>query len=222
MIRLFGFRSACVKLLTLALLAVLTSCSLIKHYAVDTCNSRAYVRTVMSDYISSRYHMNAQVRLAVIPFSVPANVAGQNNEVPGIGNELAWKVQEHFIDSSVFPITEVLNRQDWPGKKEEFHTGNFGAIRSARDAGYDLVFVGKLEPMNSLDSMSATTKLIETESGMTLWSGQTRVRSDARSMDSSLDSWGISERIPAKVDINGMKEDLARCIVREVVSEKVN
>lgn len=219
--RLAGFLSFAVKSLTPLCICLVTGCSVVQHYADDPCKSRAYVRTIMSDYISTRFHTNAQVRLAVIPFSVPANLAGVNNNIPGLGNELAWKVQEHFVDSGVFPISEIFNRQDWPGKREEFRTGNFGAIGSARDAGYDLVFIGSMDPITTFDSMSASTKLIETESGMTLWSGQTTANSQARSMDKSLDGWWGSKRTPAKIDAAQIQEDLARCIVREVIREKV-
>lgn len=219
--RLSGFRSWSVKLLTLLLVPLAAGCSLTRHYAFDPCNSRAYVRTVVADYLSTRFHTNAPVRVAVVPFSVPANVAGVNNELPGLGNELAWKVHEHFVDSNVFPIVEVFNRQDWPRKKEEFHTGNFGAITSARDAGYDLVFVGNVDPITSLDSLSATTKLIETESGTTLWFGQTTARSEARPINKSLSEWYLDERIPSTFDLAGLRENLARCIVREVIRENI-
>ncbi len=217
--RLTGFLSCSVKYLTLLLLSLAAGCSLTRHYVMDPCNSRAYVRTVIPDYLSTRFQTNAPVRVAVVPFSVPANVAGINNEVPGLGNELAWKVHERFVDSNVFPIVEVFNRQDWPRKKEEFHTGNFGAIASARDAGYDLVFVGNVDPIRSLDELSATTKLIETESGTTIWFGKTTARSDARAMNQTLSSYYLADRVPSTLDLPGLEEDLSRCIVREVVRE---
>ena len=221
MIRLNGFLSVAVKNLTLVLFLSTASCSFVQHYTSDPCNSRAYVRTVMADYLSTRYHSNAPVRMAVIPFSVPANLAGSNNENPGLGNELSWKVQQRFVDSGVFPMVEVLNRQDWPGKKEEFYTGNFGAIAAARDAGYDLVFIGNVDPMNSLDNMSATTKLIETESGITLWYGQTNARSDERAMNRTMTSLYMADRQPAALNSAEMRDDLARCIVREVIKDKI-
>lgn len=220
--RLFGFLSTCVKVLALSSLAVMTACSLTQRLVSDPCNSRAYVRTVMADYISNRYHSNAPVRLAIIPFSVPANLAGKNSEVPGLGNELAWKIQEDFLASEIFPLVEVLNRQDWPGKKEEFRTGNFGAIAAARDAGYDLVFVGSLDPITSIDTLSATTKLIETESGTTLWFGQSAVRSDTKVINETLDTMMLAKRDPSIIETNQLKDGLAQCIVREVVDEQMH
>ena len=219
MMRLTGFLSCSVKYLTLLSLSLAAGCSLTRHYVNDPCKSRAYIRTVIPDYVSTRFQSNAPVRVAIVPFSVPANVAGMNNELPGLGNDLAWKIHERFVDSNVFPIVEVFNRQDWPRKKEEFHTGNFGAIASARDAGYDLVFVGNVDPMKSLDELSATTKLIETESGTTVWFGQTTARSEARNINKSLSNYYLADRVPSTFDLGGLEEDLSRCIVREVTRE---
>lgn len=219
--RVFDFPFSCVKLLTLTSCVVMTACSLTQRLVSDPCNSRAYVRTIMADYLSNRYHSNAPVRMAVIPFSVPANFAGKNADVPGLGNQLAWKVQEGFLASQVFPIVEVLNRQDWPGKKEEFRTGNFGAISAARDAGYDLVFVGSLDPATSIDTMTATTKLIETETGTTLWFGQNSMRSDAKAMNQTLDQMLLAKRNPTIIRTNQLRDGLAQCIVEDVVNEEV-
>ncbi|MBN8549306.1 MAG: hypothetical protein J0M12_08335 [Deltaproteobacteria bacterium] len=217
--RRFGFHSVCVKILALCSLVVMTACSLTQPYYEDPCNNRAYIQTVMADYISNRFHSNAPVRMAVIPFSVPANLAGKNAEIPGLGNELAWKVQEDFIGTEVFPIVEILNRQDWPGKKAEFFTGNFGAIAAARDAGYDLVFVGMLDTITSVDILGATTKLIETESGTTLWFGQTTVKSNSRAINRSLDQALLTKRNPSIIETNQLKDGLAACIVRGVVDD---
>jgi hypothetical protein len=82
--------------------------------------------------------------------------------------------------------------------------------------------VGRLDPITSLDSLSATTKLIETESGMTLWFGTTKVQSEARDVNRELSSWWFSTRTPSVIDTNDMKKDLARCIVREIISERVH
>ncbi|MBX7143322.1 MAG: hypothetical protein K1X79_02615 [Oligoflexia bacterium] len=209
-----------VKLLTLSTILGLVSCSLTQQYVLDRCNSRAYLRNVVADYLSSRYDSSAPVRLGIIPFSTPANLASRGTEMPGLGNELAWQVRSEIVDLDTIPIVEVLNRQDWPSKKDEFATGNFGAIAAGRDAGYDLILVGKVQPIVSLDKLSAETKLIEAESGITLWSGVTTASSYRRGVNSELSSIYLAKEDPTIMDTAGLVRDLASCIARDIMSEK--
>ena len=109
---------SCVRLLTLFTLVFLAGCSYISRHFEETCNFRAYLRTPFADYVSKRYPLGAPIRVGVIPFSVPANVAAHSNELPGLGNQLAWMVKDELLARGTMPIVEVLNRQDWPGKKE--------------------------------------------------------------------------------------------------------
>lgn len=209
-----------VKLLTLCSLLGLVSCSLTQQYALDRCNSRAYLRNVVADYLSSRYDSGAPVRLGIIPFSVPANLASRGTEMPGLGNELAWKVRNEVVELDTIPIVEVLNRQDWPSKKDEFNTGNFGAIAAGRDAGYDLILVGNVKALSSFDTMSAETKLIEADSGITLWSGLSTANSYKRGINRELSSMFLEKEDPSKLDTSGLINDLASCIARDILSEK--
>jgi len=200
--------------------ATLAGCSVMEARFSDTCNSHAYVRTVLADHISSRYASNAPVRMAIIPFAVPANIAAYDNENPGVGNALAWKIQAGILQSEQIPIAEVLNRQDWPGKKEEFFTGNFGSIGLAREAGYDLVLVGYVEGIADLSTMVAFSKIIETESGMTLWYSKTTAQvSGKKRTDRILAHARMGERRPDILYTTELIDDLAECIVRDSMSE---
>lgn len=141
--------------------------------------------------------------------------------MPGLGNELAWEVQRAILPTGELPIIEVFNRQDWPGKKEEFHTGNFGALAFARQAGYDLVLVGFLYPPRSYDELTADVKLIEVESGTTVYFSRSQAANAAH------DSWvnwierqtGILERRPELNFTNELVADLAGCISADLLSQ---
>lgn len=187
----------------------------------ETCNSRAYLQTPLGDYISKRFEPGSRVRLAVIPFSVPANLAAQSDEQPGLGIDLAQRVQARLLQTGVVPIVELLNREDWPGKKDEFSHGNFGAIQTARDAGYDLVLVGNVLPMASMEQLSAQTKVIEVESGVTAWYGETTVSSNRSYFNSLGSSWGMSQRRPDRIFIDQTVDKLASCIRNDVIAERV-
>lgn len=209
-----------VKFLALAVALTLNGCSYLHTRYGETCNSRAYIQRDLEQFISARFHSKAPVRLAVIPFTVPANLTAKRN-TPGLQNELAWKVHQELASKNRLPIVEVFNRQDWPQKAEEFFTGNFGAISFSREAGYDLVLVGYLENFKSLDTMVAHTKIIEVESGMTVWYGKTTAHSrrpDFNQIESRL--W-LEDKRPDLIYSGPLVDDLARCIVNGVTSEPI-
>lgn len=205
-----------VTILTLAVALLSTSCSYIEQRTLDQCKNHAYVETVLEDYITTRYHSNAPVRMAIIPFTVPANLTGDAYRYAGLGNELAYRLHADFLNKGIVPIVEVLDRQDWPRKKDEFYTGNFGAIAQAREAGYDLVLVGVIEEFNGIYQAVSSTKIIEVESGTTLWYGKTIATTERRDFMRGLDYVGIQDRKPANDFSDELIEKLIRCISKEI------
>jgi len=174
---------------------------------------------VLKDYLDHRFHSHSQVRMAVIPFSVPANLTANDINQPGAGNEIAWRIQALMLGDGTVPLVEVFNRQDWPAKKEEFFTGNFGAIEMARQAGYDLVLVGYIEPMKSLDSLMLHTKLIEVESGVTVWYGSTETWSRRPEFASIADEIFVRNEKPSDTHIAALLEKAARCTVKFITAD---
>ncbi|MCB0340129.1 MAG: hypothetical protein KDD53_11020, partial [Bdellovibrionales bacterium] len=126
----------------------------------------------LNEYISKRFPLKAPVRMAVIPFSVPANLSGYSDEHPSVGSKLAWKIHSLLLTTGRVPIVEVFNRQDWPGKKEEFFVGNFGAISNALEAEYDLVLIGYVEPLSTSHGMTIYSKVIDVDGGITVFYGR--------------------------------------------------
>ncbi len=208
------FRWGCLYLFAASLLG----CAAIRRQFNDECKSHAYISRGLNEFISSRYSSGAPVRLAIIPFSVPANLSTHSPEFPGLDRRLAELVHAHFISRDELPIIEVFNRLDWPGKKEEFYTGNFGAIAAAREAGYDFVMVGSLERISDASTLTAAAKVIEVESGITLYYGKTSVTSYK---DSDRNFWahiGADTRRPDKIFDSQLIEDLSRCVVESVIA----
>ena len=187
----------------------------------DSCKSHAYVRSILADHISGRFGSGTPVRMAIIPFSAPANLTAVSNEQPGLGNVLAWQLQSRYLQTQAIPIVEVFNRPDWPGKREEFFSGNFGALQFAREAGYDLVMVGHFESMRDRDSMAVFSKILETDSGITLWYAKTEASTGARRVDRALDFAWVIDRKPADMYVAELVNQLSRCMVRDSVSERM-
>lgn len=183
------------------------------------CKNHAYVRQVLSDYLSTRFHSHAPVRLAVIPFSVPANVSAYSSELPGLGNELAWSVRSELVRHEASPIIEVLNRYDWPGKKDEFFLGNHQAIAVAREAGYDLVLVGLLEGMGSLDEAILHSKLIDVAAGVTVWNGRSTSTRSESLWHQTKDWLDIDRRVPSASRVRPLMNHVANCAVRGILDE---
>jgi len=158
--------------------------------------------------------------MAVIPFSTPANISTYDRERPGLGEQLAWKVHAELLKTGQIPIVEILNRQDWPGKKEEFFSGNFGAIAFARDADYDFVFIGRLEPIRNTDTLEISTKLIETDSGITVWYGKSSAYTNRRTIQQAASALWIEDRRPDLIYSDILIDELSRCIVRGALEEQ--
>lgn len=157
--------------------------------------------------------------MAIIPFSVAANLAAQNTEHQGIGEHLAWRTHQEFLQTAAVPMVEVLNRPDWPGKKDEFFSGNFGALTMARDAGYDLLLTGYVEPFRDLNQMTAHAKLIEVESGITLWYGTVVADSFSDDMNADASSIWLATRRPDRMAHNALIDKVATCMARAISSE---
>ena len=217
-------RSTCallVRVLTSVSFLTLTGCSFITGHVTEYCNSRAYVQIPLGDHLTSRFDSGAPVRLGILPFSVPANLAPRTGNNHTVSNELAWKVHAEMLAQGAVPIVEVLNREDWPGKRDEFFAGNFGALSVAREAGYDLVFVGYVEPMSSLDAVTAQGKLIETESGITLWYGTTTAISARPNVRNNLSYAWITNQRPDLLSQPELFAKLAECMVMEATSDNM-
>jgi hypothetical protein len=210
----------CVRSLTLMCAACLTGCAYLTDHIGETCKTHAYIRQGLSDYISKRYHSDAPVRLGIIPFTVPENLATVTNARPGLDATLAWRLHGAFLDYQELPIVEILTRQDWPGKKDEFFTGNFGALRMARDAGYDLVMVGYVEPLREVTSLTAYGKILDTESGVTVWYGRSEVYTRRKKIRDAESFLGLRDERQDYIYSAALTDELARCLVKNALKEE--
>ncbi len=206
-----------VKVLTLCVVAIFAASCTTTQQHKESCNLRAYLDQDLEQYINGRFGSKAPIRMAIIPFSTPANFAWQNSQHQGLGKELAWRFQSEFLTQGTLPIVEVFNREDWPGKREEFWTGNFGSIAQAREAGYDLVFVGNVDPMRGIDNLTIHSKIIDVDAGITVWSGTTNVRTEKAKINRSrLGDIIGPEIIPNQLYIDDMITLAAACTIEKI------
>jgi hypothetical protein len=206
--------------LSSVILLTQAGCSLVHEQIGEECKTRAYVQMNLADFISERFPSGAPVRMAVIPFTVPANLSTKSVDQPGLDIKFTALLHAELLRRGVAPIVEVLNRHDWPAKKEEFAVGNFGALSFAKEAGYDFVVVGNFEPLRSADKMSVIAKVIEVESGITVYYGRSEAITWRNTARSTTDVFGITPRRP---DLNYSFEligELSRCVADEIVKEK--
>jgi hypothetical protein len=208
--------------LTLTALFLL-SCSYAKrvqHHFKDQCKNHAYARMVIEDYISRRFDSKAPVRMGIIPYSVPANFASLGSETPGLDIQLASAVQQKIMGTGAIPIVELNNRIEWPAKKDDFFAGNHGALAFARQANYDLVLVGYVPTTDNLQEMKAFTKVIEVDSGITVYYGQSILTSSSPDFQREEPWWWFGKKMPAKLDMQYMINELSHCIVQDVLSDE--
>ena len=196
-----------------------TSCSILGRHVGERCNTHAHVRTDLVGYIDQRFTPKSPVRMGIIPFDTPANLAARSAQMPGLGNQLAWAVHRNLLSTETFPILEVLNREDWPRKREQFFTGNFGALKFARDAGYDMLLAGYLEPISRLDTWKVHTKIIETDSGTTVWYGTSTVYTNRHDMWEVSSFVGLTDRRPDILYTDELLQTVAQCIVHDMTHD---
>jgi hypothetical protein len=184
------------------------------------CKNRAFISADLNNFLSKRFPMKSPVRMGIIPFSVPANLATFNLELPGLDTELARKVQAEILTYEQVPITELFYRLDWPGKKEEFFSGNHGSLSFARQAGYDLTLVGYIEASDAFGKMIVQTKIIEVESGITIKYLQSEIDLSEKRKFNRKSSWFFSDRRPDIILTKTLVEEAAHCIAEGLMEIK--
>ena len=205
------------------LTTTLSSCAFFENrvgeHFQESCQSHAYTQIPLLDYISKRYVPNSPVRIGVVPATAPSNMMSLYNEQPSAGNQLAWRIQQDLLNYGELPIVEVLNRQEWPGKKDEFFTGNFGAIRYAREAGYDIVVVSNIQPMRGPDELSAFAKVIDVASGATIYYGKTTSISNRQEFKNFFANVNMIDRTPSALPTNYLMDSLGQCVSQAIMKD---
>lgn len=205
-------------LLVFSLLSV-NSCSVTKlPFRTDTCKCHTYIKTDLENYLKERFSSGSLVRMGIIPFDVQESFAPVGNDSVNFGRNLAQQFTYEIKKAEIIPIVELFNRDRWPGKREEFFTGNYQAISSARAAGYDLVLIGYLEPMKSEDEMTLYTKIIDTQNNTTIWDAKTIALSQVKNNREALNELGFKKKRPDQFDFSERTEQLVTCTVEEIKS----
>lgn len=204
------------------LLSAFSSCSWVARqtydYVGEECKTRAHIDNSLPDFLSQRFGSKSQARLGIIPFTVPANFSAWGEGRPDWGYELAVMTHQELLAAREIPVIEVLDRRDWPGKAEEFYAGNFGALQLARNAGYDLVMVGVLEPLRSANSLAVSSKIIDTASGITVWYATTEAFTYRPEIERSAAYINLTPKRPDLAYTPEMAREIARCIAVGVSS----
>ena len=201
--------------------AFLAGCSSHKPLQGTQCNNRAYLRTPLQEVLARTFQPSPNPpRLAVVPFSAPENVSMRSDEFPGVGNRLAWEVQAEILRWGLIGMVEVFHRESWPGKREEFYTGNFGALSRARQAGYDLLLVGDVVSPRNGNEVRIQGKLLTVNDGVTLWYGEIVASTSPDVVQEWWDSIGRSSRTPNMLPANALYSRAARCLVNEIMSDE--
>ena len=158
-------------------------------------------------------------RLAIVPFDVPETFAPVGNESRNFGRDLARRFEVELHRTNPVPIVELFNRDRWPGKRDEFFTGNYGAISYARAAGYDFVMVGYLEDLKNDTDLTLYTKIIDTQNQVTVWHSKVVVVSDSRDWGKALASMRLGKYNPSDFSFSERANELAACTVDAIASE---
>jgi TolB-like protein len=192
-------------------LLFLNSCSILQSRYGVQCKSHAHINNDPEEYLADRFDKNAQVRLGIFPFKTQENITSSNASRQGWGKELAMKLQGKLLEFGTFPIIEVVNRDTWENYREEFSSGNYRALSMARELGYDLLLVGDAKVLHYPNKVAADVKLIETESGITVWYGNIEADNYRKDLRAAGTAFGLFQRDPSINDMPHLSEKLAKC-----------
>ncbi|MCB0358615.1 MAG: hypothetical protein KDD44_03240 [Bdellovibrionales bacterium] len=200
------------------LAASISGCSLSSWVPkTEGCKIRTFVDQDLLDYVSERYHSKQSVRYAIIPFDVPETFARAGDDSHHFGRTLARLFQEEFLRSGELGTIELFNRDRWPGKRDDFFTGNYQAMEYARNAGYDMVILGHMEDIRDPEEFSVYTKVIDLSNNITIWFAKTTVYSRERTVNRLLSTTRVIPRRPEMFYFDERSAELSRCTVFELL-----
>jgi len=156
----------------------------------------------------------------ILPFVVPENFAQPGADVPNVGRELAVEFAAQFRGAGAIPVVEMYNVDRWPGRREDFATGNYQALQLARNAGFDFLVVGYLEDLKGDDFFNIQVKLIDVSNNITLHHSLLRAYSRDRLWSREFGrSWFVQEH-PNNYSFPEIIDESARCGVEAMMSDE--
>lgn len=205
------------------MLLALSGCSIIPTLVPKTegCNIRTYVNRRLTDQVNSQKYLYKPARLAIIPFDVPASFALLGDESSHYGRQIALKFQEELLRSGELKLVELFNRAAWPGKKEDYFSGNYQAIEYARNSGYDFVLVGYMDDIRDSEEVVIFSKAIDVLSHVTVWSAKTVVYTRDRTIGKILGENRITPQRPDLFPFARSATTAAECTVNAIINNDV-
>lgn len=203
-------------LTVLALL--LGGCGVWERHLQTSCKTHAFVRVPVADYLQTAFHPAHPTRVVVLPFLTQTNFGsarfGQFPE--SFGTEVARLVQAKILEQEVIPVVELSMNGPWVASFADLHGGNYAVLEWARAQGYDMVFVGQLEPLVSLDGLTLTGKLIDVTKQVTLWYGRAQLDSRAQALRNVGAGLGVVQRGQHLPEYRRLTELTVDCLVSSV------
>ncbi|MGI6680965.1 MAG: hypothetical protein ACOX3T_05760 [Bdellovibrionota bacterium] len=139
----------------------------------NQCKNHANIKINVKRYVNSQYSRRKFLRLGIFPFSVPANFSSYSVDRADYGTLLAQELQPTLLSLDVFSTAELLDYNDWSNKKQEFFSNNIKAIEIGKNLGLDFIVVGAMSPNNFVDKMTVYSKIIDVNTGITIFYGET-------------------------------------------------
>ena len=198
-----------------------TACAFIDITENETCKNHANINIKLKKYLTDRYKSKNLVRLGIFPFSVPANFTAKSLDKLDYGTMLAQKLQPTLLSLGIFQTAELLDYQEWSGKKEEFFSNNLLAIEIGKNIGLDFIVVGYLAPYNHIEKMTVYSKIIDVNTGMTVFYGETTAYNNYLNERKEKASFGLIEYKPSDFKLDDFTDKLMQCH-SDLVRKKCN
>lgn len=193
------------------------SCAVLDITESQPCKNHTNINTNLKKYITKRYLNKKLLRLGIFPFSVPANFTAKSLDRLDFGIVIAQKLQPYLLSSNLFTTVELLDYPEWSGKKQEFFANNLQAIEIARNIGLDFVVLGYLSPQNHIEQMTVYSKIIDVNTGITVYYGETTAFNEYLKERKSLKAALTTQYQPSDFRIDDLTQTLMTCHGKAVI-----
>lgn len=181
------------------------------------CKYRAYLDSDLGIYLNAREYNGIPVRVAVVPFDVPEAFAADPSRDDRLGVDLARSFVRELLSAGTTGVIELFDVEHWQGKREDFFTGNYEAMRLARDAGYGFLALGYLDEVKNSHELKFFLKTIDVTKNMTLTYHEFTIESDKAWERTVLEEASLIREQPGRADFEGRLEKFNSCAVKQLL-----
>ena len=153
-----------------------------------SCSVTTTIDKDFRGYLDAHSDNGLQIRVGIAAFNVPKNFSSVAMTVNGgYGIAIAGRFREQFLKNSPSGIFEFFSAEQMTfyETKRDFERSSDKLINFAKEQGFNTLVLGQLNPITNSSELNFTVRIIDLNSRITVWLGETSVTAAAKSKDVS-------------------------------------